>query len=329
MCDWSMSISLKHDRDNRANTNVMQEPCVITNVKTFSERLIWARERLGWTQEKLASDSGVGQSAIGNYESGLRKSSRQIVALARALGVRPEWLADGSGQAEAPANGGGEGRHAINEAAATYEVKAATWPFSRITMADVLSLAQGERDQLEGAIALAVAQLRLSLPVSSIDALVRQQKPGDILPIGSAANDEYAEVHRYDVKFAGGSGRISFDVDEKAKLAFRLDFLKSIGVKLKNAMIVYLQGDSHDPVIPSGSALLVDRGVDELHTLENGGKGHVYAFWWEKGLSVKRLVCQDDGAIMAYSYNPAFAPFQINKDTFKIIGRVKWMGTRL
>lgn len=75
----------------------MQVPCSITFVKTFRERLIHAREAKGWTQEELARASSVSQGAIGNYESGLRNSSRQVVSLATALGVRVEWLDKGKG----------------------------------------------------------------------------------------------------------------------------------------------------------------------------------------------------------------------------------------
>lgn len=270
--------------------------------KTIGKGLVPARE--------VAVACGVTVQAINGWKNNGRVSKDHLKTLARLTGLPVSWWLPGDHDGDAPALSGSD------------------WPFESIKLEDVAGLGVKARQQLEGAIALAVAQLKIGLEVSLP---IAKQADGDILPIGTPANDEYAEVHRFDVKFAGGSGRISFFEDEKAKLAFRIDFLKSIGVKLKNAMIVYLQGDSHDPVIPSGSALLVDRGVTEMHTLENGGKGFFYAFWWAGGLAVKRLICQEDGAIMAYSCNPApeFAPFQINKDTFKIIGRVKWMGTRL
>lgn len=97
MCDWSMGVSLKHERDIATNTNVMQGSRLITNVKTFAERLMWARERRVWTQAQLAKEAGMSQSAIGNYESGVRDSSRKVVKLAQTLGVRAEWLANGHG----------------------------------------------------------------------------------------------------------------------------------------------------------------------------------------------------------------------------------------
>ena len=52
------------------------------------------------TQQRLAQLSKVSQSAIGNYESGLRSSSRSLLSLARALEINPLWLETGQGQME-------------------------------------------------------------------------------------------------------------------------------------------------------------------------------------------------------------------------------------
>lgn len=84
-----------HDRDYAPNTNVMQEQVAITPVKELSERVVWARARLGISQEQLAAKAGVSQGTIGNIESGIRKKPRELVSIANALGVRPEWLSSG------------------------------------------------------------------------------------------------------------------------------------------------------------------------------------------------------------------------------------------
>lgn len=61
----------------------------------LASRLTAAREGIGLSQEELADRAGCGQSTIGHLESRARGSSKHLVAIARALGVRPEWLVEG------------------------------------------------------------------------------------------------------------------------------------------------------------------------------------------------------------------------------------------
>lgn len=75
----------------------MQERMTITDVNTLAQRLKEAREALGLSQEQLAQLAGVSQGTIGNIESGTRKRPREIVAIAKAVKVNPEWLLKGIG----------------------------------------------------------------------------------------------------------------------------------------------------------------------------------------------------------------------------------------
>ena len=73
---------------------------------TFGDRLKEAMELRGFSQNELTRQSGVGQGQI----SRLLKSDRppaNIWALARALHLRPEWLAFGEGPTELPEPGAG------------------------------------------------------------------------------------------------------------------------------------------------------------------------------------------------------------------------------
>lgn len=85
-----------HARDSEANTTVMQGEGEITGVTPLSARLIQARVRLGLSQTDLAQRAGVSQGTIGNIEAGIRKQPRELLAIAAAVGVRPEWLKDGT-----------------------------------------------------------------------------------------------------------------------------------------------------------------------------------------------------------------------------------------
>lgn len=67
-------------------------------MSTLSTRLIEAREESGMTQAQLAKAAGVkNQSTIGMIESGERKSSAYIPAIAFVLGVESLWLSEGRG----------------------------------------------------------------------------------------------------------------------------------------------------------------------------------------------------------------------------------------
>ena len=71
-------------------------------METLAERVTAEREAKGWSQERLAEEVTrrgfkIGQSAIGNIESGTSKQPKCIVQLGAALGVSPEWLQKGKG----------------------------------------------------------------------------------------------------------------------------------------------------------------------------------------------------------------------------------------
>ena len=87
-----------HVRDCASNTNVMQEPGLITGVNSLASRIKAIREEAEMSQQDLAALSGVGQSTIGMIESGERKNPRNLLEIAKALKVSAEWLKTGRGE---------------------------------------------------------------------------------------------------------------------------------------------------------------------------------------------------------------------------------------
>jgi phage repressor protein C with HTH and peptisase S24 domain len=71
-------------------------------MQTQGDRIRLARKARGWTLDELTKRSGVKRSAISEVERGKTQRSRDAAALARALGVNVDWLADGRGKMEAP-----------------------------------------------------------------------------------------------------------------------------------------------------------------------------------------------------------------------------------
>ena len=116
----------------------------ITSVDTFGSRLRQARARLHWTQKELAKASGLSQSAIGNYESGQRLSSRALLRLADALRVDPQWLADGTTSHTSGYQNTALPPPQLQDAAA--HSAAAPWPFTQTPYEHYLQLTA--RDQL-------------------------------------------------------------------------------------------------------------------------------------------------------------------------------------
>lgn len=66
-------------------------------METFGSRVRETRKALKWTQKQLATAAGLSQTTISDIERGRNDSSADIIALARALRVSAEWLAEGRG----------------------------------------------------------------------------------------------------------------------------------------------------------------------------------------------------------------------------------------
>ena len=67
------------------------------DMKTLADRVRARRNELKLSQGELGKKIGVGQSSIGNIESGRNKSATFLPQLANALGVNGLWLAEGKG----------------------------------------------------------------------------------------------------------------------------------------------------------------------------------------------------------------------------------------
>lgn len=80
------------------------------DMRALGRCLVQERERKGWTQQQLATESRVGQNQISRLESGRkpRLDVDTLARLARALGVSLDHLAGmyDKAQEEEPAEGG-------------------------------------------------------------------------------------------------------------------------------------------------------------------------------------------------------------------------------
>ena len=66
-------------------------------MSTVGQRIVKAREALGWKRPKLAEEAGVPYPTLAGLENGDQQSSTHIPTIAAATGVSALWLATGKG----------------------------------------------------------------------------------------------------------------------------------------------------------------------------------------------------------------------------------------
>lgn len=83
---------------NRKNcSDGYRQPCNRSAMATLGERVKSVRKERKLSQTALAKKVGVKYQTIQDLEYNTSLGSKHILALARALGVRPEWLETGKG----------------------------------------------------------------------------------------------------------------------------------------------------------------------------------------------------------------------------------------
>jgi phage repressor protein C with HTH and peptisase S24 domain len=137
---------------------------------------------------------------------------------------------------------------------------------------------------------------------------------------------DFAAVRRADVRFSNGTGQVVYEEDDKPPLVFRVDFLRKLGIKNGDAVVVDSVGISNEPKIPDGAVVLVNRGDRERLN------GDLFAFRVDGELLIKRLERIDGVGILATADNPNFKPKQkvyASAIDFEVIGRAVWTGALL
>ncbi|MGK4923138.1 S24 family peptidase [Bordetella hinzii] len=253
------------------------------------------------------------------------------------------------------------------------------WPFSTIAESEVRALPPAKLNALEGAIALAIAQLNLGIAVaprqplaagSASSSLVDMDSAVDEFPMripglpapweggkttkqmereGSlklsladsvianvaagdppAANDRFEKVPELaDVRLSAGDGIEADGEEQTGMIQFRRSFLRSVGADGGRGRVVYAKGDSMEPIIRDGAALLVV--PNESLTLRDLAAGGVYAINYDGKMIVKTVVKDRiSGRWVARSFNPAYPDVPLeNGHPIRVLGQVVWAGARL
>lgn len=109
-------------------------------MKTFADRLRWARQRQGLSQGDLARACKMSQSAISSYENGTRLSSKKLLSIAQVLGVNIYWLSHGEGEIE-------------TRSVQSLDANENTWPFPSVEPDRYWKLGLQDRQEIEKTVA--------------------------------------------------------------------------------------------------------------------------------------------------------------------------------
>lgn len=84
----------------------------------------------------------------------------------------------------------------------------------------------------------------------------------EYLALGAAKHlgaDEFVAVRHLGVRLSAGHGKTFLSEDEKSRLLFRADFLRTAGVSPEQTVSVSVKGAGMEPLIPDGATVLVNR----------------------------------------------------------------------
>ena len=130
------------------------------------------------------------------------------------------------------------------------------------------------------------------------------------------------QVDQIDVAVAAGGGAEAEDEAVTERLTFRLDWLKSHGLDPSQCTVVKVQGESMEPTLPEGSAILLDRARRRRRV------GGIFVVRTADGVVVKRAGKDNRGRWLLLSDHPAWQPAPWPQDA-DVIGEVKWMARTL
>ncbi|MFQ1083765.1 S24 family peptidase [Bordetella trematum] len=145
-----------------------------------------------------------------------------------------------------------------------------------------------------------------------------------------AANERFEKVPELgDVRLAAGEGIENHTEEQTGFVQFRHSFLRSVGADAGRGRVVYAKGDSMEPIIRDGAALLVV--PNENLTLRDLAAGGVYAINYDGKMLVKTVVKDKlTGRWVARSFNPAYPDIPLeNGHPTRVLGQVVWAGARL
>lgn len=132
--------------------------------------------------------------------------------------------------------------------------------------------------------------------------------------------DAEVEVPFYTgVSAAAGAGVNNGDAEQQAvKLRFRALSLRRKGIDPAHARVIYVKGDSMEPLMSDGDQIMFDASRTAIRD------GELYVIRVDRDEMVKRLHKRPGDRVVVQSENPAFAPYEVGlRDPgFAVLGQV-------
>lgn len=180
------------------------------------------------------------------------------------------------------------------------------------------TLSNLENDKNEGSVALAAIAIECGVSVAWLD---REEGP----MILEAGEEGWLNVPSYDQAAHLGDGADPAEYAETHKLKFRADSLERKGLRAHNLHVYYGKGDSMEPRIQNGDAIL-------FNTAETAPvDGAIFVVRYDGGYFAKRLEKLGNQWFLVSDNkdDPKWRKprlIDMTKD-FEIIGRVRWIGS--
>lgn len=137
---------------------------------------------------------------------------------------------------------------------------------------------------------------------------------------GQDGLDRFLDIPLVQAKLDAGGGSHMVDAGVQGHIAFRRDWLRRKGSP-ESMVLMEVIGDSMEPVIREGDAVLIDQSRREIIA------GSIYALGIAETILVKRLEKRPNQLVLL-SANPDYPPVPLQGDeidTVRIIGKVVGM----
>jgi phage repressor protein C with HTH and peptisase S24 domain len=200
------------------------------------------------------------------------------------------------------------------------QVEVSLRAFGRADNGPLQSIRRGSWPSVEKLAALA-AVLGLEF---SFGGLEKDDRPETHVILDS---EDFAAIPLLGAHASAGPGvdnGVHGDIEVVELLAFRQQWLTSLGIAVRNACLLRVRGDSMAPRLEPGDLALIDKGRNTVRS------GHVYAVNDINGETrIKRIDQPDPGLLILRSDNPdhlaeARRGHELNRLT--IVGEVIWSG---